>query len=551
MKQKKLYFAVALLLFVGLFSFRFNDRYFEIAKNLDIFATLFKEINTYYVDEVSPSMLMESAIENMLAGLDPYTNYIPEDQIEDYRTAHTGQYAGLGANIGLRGDKCYILMPFENSPAQKAGLKIGDVILKIDGTDVTAKNSSDISKLLKGQAGTEVKLEVQRLGEKSVLQFKIMREKISIGNVTYSGMVNEDIGLIKLNDFSANAGRDVKDALNKLKETGAKKIILDLRGNPGGLLNEAVEIANIFVPKGADIVSTKGKIKEWNKVYKAQNSASDEEIPLVVLTSRTSASASEIVAGVMQDYDRGVLIGENTFGKGLVQATRDLSYNSKLKVTVAKYYTPSGRCIQAIDYSSRNEDGSVGKIPDSLRREFKTKNGRTVLDGGGVKPDIEVEKSKLAPITYTLLSKYLIFEYVNEYQVSHQTPPASAKDYRLSEEDYKNFTTWLKKKDFDYESNLEKALKEFQKMAKEDKSSEKVMFQILELEKAIAHNKETDLITHKEEISRFLKAEILSRYFLEKGEFEAVFEFDSDIKKAVEVLNKPDELKNILSGTQK
>jgi carboxyl-terminal processing protease len=551
MKYKKFFFFAALLLFTGLFSFRFNDRYFEIAKNLDIFATLFREINSYYVDEVSPSELMEAAIDNMLAGLDPYTNYIPEDQIEDYRTAHTGQYAGIGANIGMRNDKCYILMPFENSPAQKAGLKIGDVILKIDGTDVTKKNSNDISKLLKGQAGTELTLELLRYGQSKPMTIKITREKISIGSVTYFGMVSDDVGLVKLSEFSANASRDIKDAMSKLKEQGAKKIILDLRNNPGGLLHEAVEISNIFVPKGSEIVSTRGKIKEWNKVYKAQNSATDEQIPVAVLTSRTSASASEIVAGVIQDYDRGVVIGENTFGKGLVQATRDLSYNSKLKVTVAKYYTPSGRCIQAIDYSNRNDDGSVGKIPDSLRREFKTRNGRTVLDGGGVKPDIEIEKSKLAPITIALLNKNLLFDFANEYHFKNPELKTGAKEYRVSDAEYKQFTDWLKTKNFDYETTLEKSLHDFEKLAKENKSSEKVLAQIRELEKAIAHNKETDLITFKDEIVRFLKAEILSRYYLERGEFEGSFEFDPDVKKALEVLNNPAEYAAILKGNKK
>ncbi|MBR9999113.1 MAG: S41 family peptidase, partial [Cyclobacteriaceae bacterium] len=398
-----------------------SERYFEIAKNLDIFATLFKEVNSYYVDEVNPNKLMRTGIEAMLESLDPYTNYIPEDDIEDYRTMTTNQYGGIGALIGRNNDKNLIIMPYEGFPAHKKGLKIGDELIEIDGVNVIEKTTGDISKLLKGQANTDVELTIIRYGVEKPMKFSLKREKITIDNVPYSGLVAEDIGYIKLTDFTTSAGKEVSRAVEKLKESGAKKLILDLRDNPGGLLNEAVNVTNVFITRGQEVVSTKGKMTDWNKTYRALNNPIDTEIPLVVLTNSRSASASEIVSGTIQDYDRGVLVGTKTFGKGLVQATRPLSYNSQLKVTTAKYYIPSGRCIQAINYGERNEDGSVKRIPDSLKVEFETKNGRVVYDGGGIDPDIVVEDRNLAPITLILMSKGLLFDYATQYYYSHES----------------------------------------------------------------------------------------------------------------------------------
>ncbi len=410
--KKKFKYGIAGLLIVLITSSAFynpSEKYFEIAKNLDIFATLFKEVNTWYVDDVTPAKLMKTGIDAMLASLDPYTNYISEDQIEDYRTMTTGEYSGIGAEVGTRDGRILIMMPLEGFAADKAGIKVGDEIVGIDGISLADKTYEETSQLLKGQAKTDVILSIKRYGNENPINITVTREKIQTHNVPYYGMVTENIGMIKLTDFTRDASKEVNDALLDLKAKGAEKIIFDVRGNPGGLLDEAVKISNIFVEKGKEIVSTKGKVKDWNKTYNGLSEATDTQIPLVVLTSGTSASASEIVAGVIQDYDRGVLIGENTYGKGLVQATRSLSYNSQLKVTIAKYYIPSGRCIQAIDYAHRNEDGSAGKMADSLRMPFKTAAGRTVYDGGGVKPDITIEHDRFAPITQTLFLKGSIY----------------------------------------------------------------------------------------------------------------------------------------------
>ncbi len=524
-----------------------NEKYFEIAKNLDIFATLFKEVNTYYVDEVSPNDVMEQGIYSMLNNLDPYTVYYPEDKIEDYRTMTTGQYGGIGAQVLTRNGKSIVTMPFEGYAAHKAGLLIGDEIIKIDEVNVQGKNQAELSQVMKGQADTEVTLTVKRFGTAEPIVLKMKREKIQINNVTYSGMVTADVGLIRLTDFTNNAAKEVKDALTSLKEKGAKKIILDLRGNPGGLLSEAINISNIFVPKGLEIVSTKGKVKEWNKKYTALNQPLDSDIQMAVLTSSTSASAAEIVSGVMQDYDRGVLIGQNTYGKGLVQATRSLSYNSKLKVTVAKYYIPSGRCIQAIDYTHRNADGSVGKISDSLRVAFKTKNGRVVYDGGGVKPDIEISRDKYSPITANLEMKGLIFDYANEYRAKRKQI-ADAKTFQLTDEEYQDFVKWLANKDYDYVTKVEKTIADLEKIAKDEKYYDDIKTQIESLKAKLSHNKESDLQKSKAEIKELLEQEIVAHYYLDKGKIEATFDDDPEILEAIKVLNDKPKYDKILTG---
>jgi carboxyl-terminal processing protease len=524
-----------------------NEKYFDIAKNLDIFATLFKEVNTYYVDEITPSEIMEQGIFSMLNNLDPYTVYYPEDKIEDYRTLTTGQYGGIGVSVITRNGKSIITMPFEGYSAQKAGIQIGDEIIKIDNVDVQGKPQNELGQYMKGQADTEVTLTVKRIGSAEPITIKMKREKIKINNVTYQGMVTEDIGMIRLTDFTNNASKEVKDALTALKEKGAKKIILDLRGNPGGLLSEAISISNIFVPKGLEIVSTKGKVKEWNKKYMALSQAVDEQIPMAVLTSSTSASAAEIVSGVIQDYDRGVLIGQNTYGKGLVQATRSLSYNAKLKVTVAKYYIPSGRCIQAIDYTHRNADGSVGKVPDSLRVAFKTKNGRVVYDGGGVKPDVEVMREKSIPIVSSLDSKGLLFDYANEYR-SKTKQIALPKDFKLTDAEYQDFIKWLANKDYDYTTKVEKTISELEKTAKDEKYYEDIKSQIESLKAKLYHNKESDLQKFKPIIKELLEHEIVAHFYFEKGTVEAAFDTDPDVLEAVKVLNDKDRFAKILKG---
>jgi len=534
----KISFFVGLpLLVLLLLAAKPHDRYFLIAKNIDIFTTLFKEVNTYYVDEVSPNQLMTHGITEMLRNLDPYTNYIPEDRIEDYRTMTTGEYAGVGATVGMRGGKMCVVMPHEGYPAAEAGLKIGDEILQIGDVKVDPEKDPEASNLLRGQAGTTIKVVVKRYGEAAPRTFEIEREKIQLKNVPYFGLVNENTGLIQLTDFTRNASGEVKAALLALKKQGATRIILDLRGNPGGLLTEAINISNVFVPKGSEIVATKGKVEEWNKTYHALDPAVDDEIPLVVLVNGRSASASEIVSGTMQDYDRGVIVGRNSYGKGLVQATRSLSYNSKLKVTVAKYYTASGRCIQAIDYAQRDENGSVMKIPDSLRHEFKTKNGRPVLDGSGVKPDVEVESIELAEVTEALLRQGLIFEYATKYWYEHQADSVEAATFALSEGQYQDFVSWVKKRNFAYESTLEEKLYSLRELAKEIEKLPALQQEISTLEKAIQTAKANDLDVYKNQVRELLEGEILTRYHLEAGEMEATFDDDPDIAEALRVLD--------------
>ncbi len=524
-----------------------GDRYFEIQKNLDIFITLYKEVNTYYVDDINPNDLIKTGINSMLATLDPYTNYIPEDNIEDYRTMTTNQYGGIGALIGRRNKKNMVLMPYKGFPAYKSGLEIGDEITKINGIDISEKDTGEISKLLKGQANTDVLLTVKRYGSKKAFDVSLKREKITINNVPYFGMVTADIGYLKLQDFTTEAGKEVKEAVIKLKEEGAKKIILDLRDNPGGLLGEAVNVSNVFVEKGSLIVNTKGKVTDWNKAYKALNNPTDAEIPLVVLTSSRSASASEIVAGVIQDYDRGVLVGEKSYGKGLVQTTRRLSYNSQLKVTTAKYYIPSGRCIQAIDYSHRNEDGSVGKIPDSLKVAFKTQKGRTVYDGGGVTPDLPVEREYLAPISISLINNSLLFEYANKYKFEHEKIKP-ANEFGLSNTEYTEFVSWLKTKEYDYTTKVESTIEALKEVSKEEKYFSEIESQISALHNKVKHNKASDLMKFKSQIKSMLEEEIASRYYLQEGMIETSFDEDLDIQESIRILNNTEEYNKILNS---
>ena len=483
----------------------------------------------------------------MLKSLDPYTNYIPEDDIEDYRTMTTGQYGGIGAIIGKRNGRNMVLMPYRGFPADKGGLKIGDELTKIDDVNVVGKSVEQISKLLKGQANTDLMITIKRYGEEYELPLSIKRERITVDNVPYAGMVTDDIGYIKLSNFTTGAGREVEKALKKLKEEGAKKIVFDVRGNPGGLLSESVNVSNTFIPKGSEVVSTKGKVKDWNKTYRALDGPVDTEIPLVVLTSGRSASAAEIVSGVLQDYDRAVLVGEKTFGKGLVQATRPLTYNSQLKVTTAKYYTPSGRCIQAIDYSNRATDGSVGRVPDSLKTAFQTGNGRLVYDGGGIKPDIEVKSKKLAPISVSLYVKSHIFDYATIYYYDHPDTPAS-KEFALSDEEYQKFVEWVQDKDYDYVTEVEQTIDDLIEISKDEQYYESIEEQIASLRKQVQHDKESDLTKFKDEIRELLEKDIVSRYHLREGEIEATFDDDPAMQAAIEVLEDTERYQSILRG---
>ena len=532
-------------------SYSFVDNYFEVSKNLDIFATLFREINIYYVDDTDPGKLMKKGIDAMLESLDPYTNYIPESEIEDYRFMTTGQYGGIGALIRQKGDYVVVSDPYDGYPAQKADLRAGDEILEIDGKSTKGKKTDEVSKILKGQPKTQIKLLIKRYGETNPIEKIVTREEIKVKSVPYYTMLNSDLGYIRLTGFMEDAGAQVKEALTALEEKNKLKgVVLDLRGNPGGLLNEAVNVTNVFVEKGQDIVSTKGKIRDLDKTYKTLNPATDANIKLAVLISSGSASASEIVSGTVQDLDRGVLVGQRSFGKGLVQTTRPLSYNNQLKITTAKYYVPSGRCIQALDYTHRNEDGSVGKVPDSLMSPFKTKIGRTVYDGGGVLPDVVLEPSKYSNIAVSLSHKELIFDYATIYHSKHVTI-ASAKDFRITDEEFNDFVSYISDKEYDYTTKSEKALEDLKKNAEDEKYFADVKTEYEALHTKMMHNKKDDLNKNKAEIKNLLEDEIVSRYYFQNGRTEASFDHDQELMKAIDVLKDSALYGSILSSTFK
>jgi carboxyl-terminal processing protease len=512
-----------------------ND-YFEISKNLDIFATLYKEVNAYYVDDVDPAKFMRTGIDAMLESLDPYTNYISEADMEGYRFQTTGKYGGIGALIRKSGDYVIIAEPYQNFPADKSGLMAGDVILEVDGKSTFGKSTDDVSKILKGTPGTEVKVLIRRPGNKDTELKAIIREEIKVSSVPYYGMLNETTGYIRLSNFTDRCSQEVADAFAELKKSNTvTSLVFDLRGNPGGLLNEAVNVSNIFIDKGKEIVSTKGKVSEWDKTFYALNDALDTQIQLVVLTNSGSASASEIVSGVVQDYDRGIIIGQRTFGKGLVQTTRTLSYGTQLKVTTAHYYIPSGRCIQAIDYTHRNEDGSVGKIPDSLQHPFRTAKGRTVYDGGGVAPDFALDPEKLSPITISLLEKNLIFEYATNFRAANPVI-SRAGEFALSDAQYEEFVTYLGDKDYDYTTQSETKLKELKETAEKESywAGIKDCFETMTVQ--MNHDKEKDLYKFKNQVKGLLEEEIASRYYYQTGRIQASLKDDPEVKKALEVL---------------
>lgn len=531
---------------LGFAAFKSADDYFEISKNIDIYTTLYKEVNTYYVDEVEPSKLMREGIDAMLNSLDPYTNFISESEIEDYRFQITGQYGGIGSMIVKKGDYVAISEPYEGYAAAKNDLRAGDVLLEADGKSLKGLNVDGVSKFLKGQPETEVKLKIMREGVEMTKVIK--REEIKVKNVPYYGMINEHTGYIVLEEFRNDAGKEVADALKELKKNaGLNSVILDLRGNPGGLLHEAVNIVNVFIDRNQLVVSTKGKVTEQNRDYRTINVPVDMEIPLVVLTNKGSASASEIVSGTIQDLDRGVVLGQRTYGKGLVQSTRMLSYGTQLKITTQKYYTPSGRCIQALDYSQRKEDGTVPNTPDSLRKEFKTKNGRRVLDGAGIDPDVKTGKTEYSKITISLINKLLVFDYANKYRNSHDKI-TSAKDFKLTDADWKDFTAFIKDKDYDYQTETEKALEELRKKAEGEKYYEGISKSYEQLKKELSHDKLADLEKNKAELMKLLEKEIATRYYYQRATWEVGFNEDPEITEALAVLNDMPRYKKILAG---
>ena len=514
-----------------------EDRGFEIAKNLEIFSNVYKQLNLNYVDDVDPGKTIKVAIDAMLASLDPYTNYYAESQMEDVKLQLLGQYGGIGSLIVQRGDSVYISEPYKGLPADEAGLQAGDRIVAVDGQSTKGKTTADVSAAMRGQAGTDVVLTLEREGK--TFDRTLTRREIKLPNVPYYGYVQGDYGYIKLDEFTTDAAKHVREAFVNLKKDkpGMKGVILDLRGNGGGLMNEAVDIVNIWVPKGTLVVETKGKVASKNLKSFTRMAPEDTEIPVAVLIDGNSASASEIVSGALQDLDRAIIVGQRSYGKGLVQNILPMAYNSQMKVTVSKYYIPSGRCIQAIDYSHRDENGKAVKVPDSLKTAFKTKSGRTVYDGFGIEPDVEVEQEYMSNIAVALMQKFLVFDYATLFHRTHKEI-APAAEFEITDEMYADFCRYLKEKGLTYSTATEHVIKQLREVAKEEKYNEAIEAQLKDIEKRIDTEKESDLVKHKKEVSEMLKSEILTRYYYDQGRIEGALKNDPGVLKATEELKK-------------
>lgn len=509
-----------------------TDNYFEISKNLEIFTGLYRELNIYYVDETQPGELMKTGIDAMLESLDPYTVYFPESKIEDYRFMTTGQYGGIGALVQTIDDQVIISEPYEGYAAEKAGLIAGDIIMAVDGKSVLGKNQEEISDILKGQAGTRLTVRIKRPGTADEFDVELKREEVKIPDVPYSGMLDDKTGYIQLNSFTKTASSEVRKAFTDLKNNeGMEQLIFDLRGNGGGLLREAVNIVNLFVPKETEIVSTRGKMEEWNKSYSALREPEDLEMPVIVLVDGSSASASEIVSGTLQDLDRAVVIGTRTFGKGLVQQTKDISYNTKLKLTVAKYYIPSGRCIQKLDYSNK-EDGQAAELPDSLIKPYYTAIGRPVFDGRGIKPDVEINRDEASQVISGLLQDRVIFKYATQYRLKHDSIPSPEK-FKLKDKEYGAFKDFALDHDFHYETETEYYYKKLKEVAEEERYLEGAEQDFEQLFKKLKPNKEEALRKFKSEILKYLENEIVGRYYYQKGRIKYSLDKDPYIEEAL------------------
>ncbi|TKC12425.1 S41 family peptidase [Pedobacter polaris] len=532
---------------LGSITLAFREDLFLVSKNLDIFASLYKEININYVEETSPGDLMRTSIDAMLEGLDPYTEYIPESEIEDYKLKYVStQYGGIGAGTLFIDGKLFVNEVSEGNPANKQDVKPGDQILKINGIDVNGKDRNQISQLLRGPKGSSLTLALLR--DAAVINKTLVREEIKQPNVSYSGMIDGQIGYIKLDKFLENSGKEVKDALELINKEKPKGIILDLRNNGGGILQEAVKIVNLFVQKGILVVVQKGRNPEKTISYETLNQPISPQIPLTVLINGSSASASEIVAGALQDLDRAVVIGQRSYGKGLVQQTFNLPYNSLVKVTVAKYYTPSGRCIQALDYAHKDKNGEAEKFADSVMTPYNTKAGRTVYNGNGVFPDVFVEPIKYSPITISLAGKNLFFDYANTYKKVNAAIP-NVKTFQLSDADYTKFVNSMANKDYSYVSRTERLLAELKIEAEKENKASAVKVDLEELKAKMLSAKKTDLVTHKDEIKKILETQIISRYYFEKGKIEQAFQYDKEIAQAKLIFNNQNQMMAILNGT--
>lgn len=535
------------LIFIGIFSFSFREDLFQASKNLDIFSALYKELNVNYVDEINSSQLMKTGIVAMLASLDPYTEFVPESEIEDYKMKYVStQYGGIGTLTFSRGGKFIISETLQGFPAEKTDIRAGDEILEINGISLKGKDYEQVSQLLKGPKSTALKLLIKRYGEN--ITKSLNREEITQPNVSYYAMMDNNIGYIKLDKFLEGSAKEVQDALVALQKNNPSGIILDLRSNGGGILQEAVKIVNLFIDPNVTVVTQKGKNVDKTIPYKTFSQPLAPTTPLAVLINNRAASASEIVAGSLQDLDRAVIIGQRSYGKGLVQQTFELPYSTLVKVTVAKYYTPSGRCIQALDYTHRNADGTVEKVSDSLITEYKTKGNRSVYDGSGIYPDVLVPAAKLSPISQTLLSRFYIFDYATLYRKQKASIP-DPKIFKLSDAEYADFVNYLSDKDYNYNTRTERLLKDFEAEAEKEQKMSEIKSEYEALKNKVSVSKKNDLIQFKEEIRRLLENEIASRYYFQKGRLENAFSYDEDLKKAFNILGNTSLLSSILQGS--
>ncbi len=546
----KIIIVLSLLIVTGIstgFLVTQETRDFRIAKNLDIFFSLFRELNTFYVDEINPDKLIKTGIDNMLKSLDPYTVYYPESEVDEFTFMTTGKYGGIGSLVRSNGNYVIITEVYKGFPADQAGIKAGDILKKVNGVNLKGLVADSVSEKLKGNPGTSLTLTIERNGKEA--DYSLKREKIVIPPVPYYGMIDSKTGYIRLKSFTQGCIEDVRSALSSLEKNNPEQIILDLRSNPGGLLTEAVQIVNLFVDPGNEVVSTKGKVQQFDEDFKTTKPAMDDKISLAVIINRSSASASEIVAGAIQDLDRGVIIGQRSYGKGLVQITRPLSYNTQLKVTTAKYYIPSGRCIQAVDFSHPNEDGSVGVIPDSLISEFKTKNGRIVKDGGGITPDVKVLPEPLSQISGELYLRNFIFDYATQYFWAH--PDIKTPDqFTFTDKDYADFKTFLVNRNFSYKTSTEESLNDLIANAKKEKYYDINKDIFTTLEKDVSHSLDKDLTLFRNEITELIEDEIIGRYFYEEGEIKWTIKKDDQISKALEILNNKEEYSSLLKGKE-
>ncbi len=528
-----------------------ENRKFKISKNLDYFNIIFKNIDLYYVDSINPEKTIQTGIRAMLRSLDPYTEFYPEEEADELKTMLTGNYAGIGSLIMYyKEGQIAIAEPFEDTPAAKYGLKAGDILLEIDGQSTKGMDVQKASEGLRGKVGSTLKVKVQRPGTKAPIELKIIRNTIQHPPVPYYGMYEGNVGYICLSSFSGEPSKEFKQAFLALRKEGATSLIIDLRDNGGGLLDEAVTIANYFLPKGKEIVVTRGKNKRLERTYKTTSTPIDTQIPLTVLVDGNTASASEILAGALQDFDRAVIIGSRTYGKGLVQVPRDLPYGANLKITTAKYYIPSGRCVQAINYANHEEDGRGNRIPDSLTSVFHTAAGREVRDGGGILPDIVTTQEEMPTIMYALNSSIdslkNVFDFATSYCLSHPTIP-SAREFSLSDEDYNQFKQQLKERNFKYDLRSEKVLKQLKEVLKKEGYDEIAASAIQSLEEALAHNLDRDLDLFSKEVKEAIEMEIVKRYYYMKGTFEIVLKNDADFKRALEILHSPTEYSSLLA----